>query len=61
MTLWSERAACDCGSQATFAMASNRMGNQNLLSQAPPYFGTHVKPLVSTAFAVVCSSSFKEG
>jgi hypothetical protein len=29
------------------------MGDQNLLSQAPPCFGTHVKPLVPAAFAVV--------
>jgi hypothetical protein len=26
---------------------------KNLLSQAPPCFGTHVKPLVPAAFAVV--------
>jgi hypothetical protein len=38
------------------------MGDQNLLSQAPPCFGRHVKPLVSVAFAIVSThSSFKEG
>jgi hypothetical protein len=30
----SVRSACDCG--------SNRMGDQNLLSRAPPCFGRHV-------------------
>jgi hypothetical protein len=29
------------------------MGDQNLLSRAPPCFGMHVKPLVPAAFAVV--------
>jgi hypothetical protein len=29
------------------------MGDQNLLSRAPPCFGRHVKQLVSAAFAVV--------
>jgi hypothetical protein len=27
------------------------MGDQNLLSRAPPCFGRHVKPLVPAAFA----------
>jgi hypothetical protein len=36
------------------------MGDQNLLSRAPPCFRRHVKPLVSAAFAVVSThSSFK--
>jgi hypothetical protein len=34
-------------------MASHRMGDQNLLSRAPPCFGRHVKPLVPVAFAIV--------
>jgi hypothetical protein len=39
-----------------------RMGDQNLLSRAPPCFGRHVKPLVPVAFAIVSThSSFKEG
>jgi hypothetical protein len=37
------------------------MGDQNLLSRAPPCFGRHVKPLVLAEFAVVCTHcSFKE-
>jgi hypothetical protein len=36
------------------------MGDQNLLSRAPPCFGRHVTPLVPAAFAVVSiHSSFK--
>jgi hypothetical protein len=35
---------------------------KNLISQAPPCFGRHVKPLVPVAFAIVSThSSFKEG
>jgi hypothetical protein len=34
-------------------MASHRMGDQNVLSRAPPCFGRHVKPLVPVAFAIV--------
>jgi hypothetical protein len=50
-------SAGNCGS-----MASHRMGDQNLISRAPPCFGRHVKPLVPVAFAVVSiHSSFKEG
>jgi hypothetical protein len=42
-------------------MASHRMGDQNLLSLAPPCFGRHVKPLGPVAFAIVSiHSSFKE-
>jgi hypothetical protein len=42
--------------------ARRAMGDQNLLSQAPPCFGRHVKPLVPVAFAIVSThSSFKEG
>jgi hypothetical protein len=41
---------------------SHRMGDQNLLSRAPPCFVRHVKPLVPVTFAVVSPhSSFKEG
>jgi hypothetical protein len=41
---------------------SHGMGDQNLLSRAPPCFGRHVKPLVPAPFAVVSThSSFKEG
>jgi hypothetical protein len=29
------------------------MGDKKTLSRVPPYFGRHVKPLVSAAFAVV--------
>jgi hypothetical protein len=62
MVLWSVRSACDRGSSATFSKVSHRMGDQNLLSRAPPYFGRHVKPLVPAAFAVISThSSFKEG
>jgi hypothetical protein len=35
---------------------SHRMGDQNLLSRAPPCFRRHVKLLVSAAFAVVSST-----
>jgi hypothetical protein len=34
-------------------MASLKMGDQNLLSRAPPCFGRDVKPLVPVAFAIV--------
>jgi hypothetical protein len=38
------------------------LGDKNLLSRAPSFFGRHVKPLVPTAFAVVSiHSSFKKG
>jgi hypothetical protein len=38
------------------------MGDQNLLSRAPPCFGRHDKLLVPTAFAVVSThSNIKEG
>jgi hypothetical protein len=58
----SVRSACDRGSQAPVSMASHRMGDQNILSRAPPCFGRHVKLLVPAAFAVVSShSSFKGG
>jgi hypothetical protein len=40
---------------------SHWMGDQNLLSRAPPSFGRHVKLLVPAAFAVVSIHSFKEG
>jgi hypothetical protein len=33
------------------------MGDQNLLSRAPPCFGRHVKPLVPATFAVVSTHS----
>jgi hypothetical protein len=46
-------SACDRGSWAPFSIASHRMGDQNLLSWAPPSFGRHVMPLVPVAFAVV--------
>jgi hypothetical protein len=38
-------------------MVSHRVGDQNLLSRAPPCFGRHVKPLVLVAFAVVGTHS----
>jgi hypothetical protein len=57
----SVRSACDRGSAATFVKVSHRMGDQNLLSRAPPCFGRHGKLLVPAAFAVVSNhSSFKE-
>jgi hypothetical protein len=38
------------------------MGDQTLLSRAPPYFDGHVKLLAPAAFAVVSThSSFKKG
>jgi hypothetical protein len=41
---------------------NHRLGDQNLLSRAPPCYGRYVKPLVPVAFAVVSTnSSFKEG
>jgi hypothetical protein len=40
----SVRSACDRGSKAPVSMTSHRMGDQNLLSRAPPCFGRHVKP-----------------
>jgi hypothetical protein len=42
----SVRSTCDRGSLATLLKVSHRMGDQNLLSQAPPCFGRHVKLLV---------------
>jgi hypothetical protein len=53
------RSTCDRGSAAKFLMVSHRMGDQNLLSRAPPCFGTHVKPLVPVAFADVSTASAK--
>jgi hypothetical protein len=45
----------------TFVKVSHLMGDQNLLSRAPPCFGRHVKLLVPAAFALVSSySNFKE-
>jgi hypothetical protein len=41
---------------------SHRMGDQNLLSGAPPWFRRYVQPLVPAAFAVVSTHfSFNEG
>jgi hypothetical protein len=58
----SVRSACDRRSQAPVSMASYRVGDQSLLSRAPPCFGRHVKPLIPDAFAIVSThSSFKEG
>jgi hypothetical protein len=38
-----------------------RMGDQNLISRAPPCFRRHIKPLVPVAFAIVSThSSFME-
>jgi hypothetical protein len=46
---------------AMFAKASHQMGDQNLLSRAPPCFAMHVEPLVPAAFAFLNSpSSFLE-
>jgi hypothetical protein len=43
-------------------LGQSSMGDQNLLSQAPPCFERHVQQLVPTAFAVVSSYySFNEG
>jgi hypothetical protein len=39
-------------SMTSQSMVSHRIGDQNLLSRAPPCFGRHVKPLVPDAFAV---------
>jgi hypothetical protein len=48
--------------RSTFVKISHGMGDQNLLSRAPPGFGRHVKLLVPAAFVVVSSrSSSKEG
>jgi hypothetical protein len=58
----SVRSAYDRGSYASIVEVSHWMGDQNLLSRAPPCFGRHVKLLVPAAFAVVSThSSFKEG
>jgi hypothetical protein len=43
-------------------LVSHRMGDQNLLSRAPPCFERHVKLLVPAAFAVISTySSFQGG
>jgi hypothetical protein len=59
------RSMCDRRTKAMFTKTSQRMtkmGDQNLLSRAPPCFGKHVKPLIPATFAVVNTpSSFKEG
>jgi hypothetical protein len=34
-------------------IVSHWMGDQKLISRAPPYFGRHVKRLVPAAFAVI--------
>jgi hypothetical protein len=55
------RSATDRGSYATSLEVSHQMGDQNLLSRAPPCFGRHVKLLVRATFAVVATHSrFKE-
>jgi uncharacterized membrane protein len=41
-------------------MVSHRMGDQNLLSQTPPCFGRHVKPLVPAAFVSTHSMSGRQ-
>jgi hypothetical protein len=57
----SVRLVCDRGSQATSSNVSHRIGDQNLLSRARPFFGRHVKLLAPAAYAVVSThSSFKE-
>jgi hypothetical protein len=56
------RSASERESLATIVEVSHCMGDQNLLSRAPPCFGRHVKLLVPAVFAVVSiHSSFKEG
>jgi hypothetical protein len=44
----------------SFSKESHRMGDQNLISQACPCFGRHVKPLVPAAFVSI-HSDLKEG
>jgi hypothetical protein len=57
-----EPSACDRGSSASTVEVSHWMGDQNLLSRAPPCLGRYVKLLVPAVFAVVSiHSSFKEG
>jgi hypothetical protein len=56
----SERLAYDRRSYAKFAMASHRIGDQNLLSRAPPCFGRHVKVPVACGWSAVRHSNFKE-
>jgi hypothetical protein len=57
MVEWSVRSA-----SKQIVEVSHWVGDQNLLSLAPPCFGRHVKLSVPTAFAVVSIySSFKEG
>jgi hypothetical protein len=47
--------------QRAIAEAKQWMGDQNLLSRAPPFFGRHVKLLVSAAFAVVSTHQLALG
>jgi hypothetical protein len=62
MVQLSVRSACDYGNYATVAKVSHGMGDQDLLSRAPPCFGRQIKLLVPAAFAVVSTyTSFKEG
>jgi hypothetical protein len=49
----SVRSASDRENLVTFVDVSHWMGDQNLLSRAPPCFGRHVKQLVPAAFAIV--------
>jgi hypothetical protein len=58
----SVRSASERESEETIVEVSQWMGDQNLLSRAPPCSGTRVKLLVPATFAVVSIySSFKEG
>jgi hypothetical protein len=42
-------------------MVSHGMGDQNLLSRAPPCFRRHIKPLVPIAFAVQFQGGLTSG
>jgi hypothetical protein len=49
------RSVCDCTSEATFAEACYRMGDQKLY-RVSPCFEKHVKPLVWTSTSELKSS-----
>jgi hypothetical protein len=53
---WRAIAEAKQCSQWMRKLTSHRIGDQNLLSRAPPRFGRHGKPLGPAAFAVMARS-----
>jgi hypothetical protein len=60
-TRFPRRVRCTGSPRSLVVLVSHRMGDQNLLFQAPPCFRRHVKPLILAAFAVVGTHSILKG